>query len=75
MLPMAVSAEHSLRTEIRLLAELAVYLPLPIPRFDYVADPPGQHVPFLPSALPPLNALIFGQVYDDQFLVEEGVKN
>ncbi len=39
-------AEHYLRTEIRLLSELAAHLPLPIPRFDYVADPPGQHVPF-----------------------------
>jgi aminoglycoside 2''-phosphotransferase len=39
-------AQHYLRTEIRLLPELAPHLPLPIPRFDYVADPPGQHVPF-----------------------------
>ncbi len=39
-------AEQYLRTEIRLLSELAAHLPLPIPHFDYVADPPGQHVPF-----------------------------
>jgi aminoglycoside 2''-phosphotransferase len=39
-------AEHYLRTEIRLLSELAPHLPLPIPSFDYVADPPGQHVLF-----------------------------
>jgi len=39
-------AEHYLRTEIRLLSELVAHLPLPIPRFDYVADPPGQHVPY-----------------------------
>ncbi len=39
-------AEHYLRTEIHLLSELAAHLPLPIPRFDYVADLPGQHVPF-----------------------------
>jgi aminoglycoside 2''-phosphotransferase len=39
-------AERYLRMEIRLLSELATHLPLPIPRFDYVADPPGQHVPF-----------------------------
>lgn len=46
LFPKREMAEHYLRTEIRLLPELATYLPLPIPRFDYVADPPGQHVPF-----------------------------
>jgi len=46
LFPKREMAEHYLRTEIRLLPELAAHLPLPIPRFDYVADPPGQHVPF-----------------------------
>jgi aminoglycoside 2''-phosphotransferase len=46
LFPKREMAEHYLRTEIRLLAELGAHLPLPIPRFDYVADPPGQHVPF-----------------------------
>ena len=46
LFPKRDMAEHYLRTEIRLLPELAPHLPLPIPRFDYVADPPGQHVPF-----------------------------
>jgi aminoglycoside 2''-phosphotransferase len=46
LFPKREMAEHYLRTEIRLLPELATHLPLPIPRFDYVADPPGQHVPF-----------------------------
>ncbi len=46
LFPKREMAEHYLRTEIRLLPELAAHLSLPIPRFDYVADPPGQHVPF-----------------------------
>jgi aminoglycoside 2''-phosphotransferase len=46
LFPKREMAEHYLRTEIRLLPELAAHLPLPNPRFDYVADPPGQHVPF-----------------------------
>jgi len=46
LFPKRAMAEHYLRTEIRLLPELAPHLPLPIPCFDYVADPPGQHVPF-----------------------------
>ncbi len=46
LFPKRDMAEHYLRTEIRLLPELAAHLSLPIPRFDYVADPPGQHVPF-----------------------------
>jgi aminoglycoside 2''-phosphotransferase len=40
-------SEHSLRTEVRLLPALAPQLPIPIPRFDYVGDPPGRHVPFV----------------------------
>lgn len=39
-------AEHSLRTEVRLLPELAPYLPVAIPQFAYTGDPPGHHVPF-----------------------------
>lgn len=44
--PKLASAQKGLRTEIRLLPELAKYLPLPIPQFQYIGDPPGQHVPF-----------------------------
>jgi hypothetical protein len=40
-------AARYLQTEIRLLPELAAHLPLPIPRFDYIADPPGQQWPFV----------------------------
>jgi len=35
LFPKRDMAEHYLRTEIRLLPELAAHLPLPIPRFDY----------------------------------------
>src|SRR5262249_47279772 len=44
--PKRAAAGDSLRTEIRLLPELAAPLPLPIPRFDYIADPPVQHMSF-----------------------------
>lgn len=44
--PKRALTQQSLRTEIRLLPELAKYLPLPIPQFQYIGDLPGKHVPF-----------------------------
>jgi aminoglycoside 2''-phosphotransferase len=44
--PKRASTQENLRIEIQLLPELAKYLPLPIPQFEYIGDPPGQHLPF-----------------------------
>jgi aminoglycoside 2''-phosphotransferase len=43
--PKRAVSEAGLRTEVRLLPALAPHVPLPIPHFAYVADPPGRHVP------------------------------
>jgi aminoglycoside 2''-phosphotransferase len=55
--PKRALVQHRLRKEIRLLPQLAPYLPLPIPQFAYIADPPGPSFPYLFAGYPLLEGM------------------